>query len=80
MSSWLKVNYFHKLILSFENKQIQTLQQMMQQIQRIDLEQMSLKDKEIDRFMNLLDLMKRSSHYNLQQNTTPKKQLVLRFV
>lgn len=53
---------------------------MMQQIQRIDLEQMSLKDKEIDRFMNLLDLMKRSSHYNLQQNTTPKKQLVLRFV
>lgn len=41
---------------------------------------MSLKDKEIDRFMNLLDLMKRSSHYNLQQNTAAKKQLVLRFI
>jgi len=44
----------------FENKQIKSLSQMVQQITRGDLEQIAMEEKEIDRFMNLIDLMKRS--------------------
>lgn len=39
-----------------------------------------MEQKEIDRFMNLIDLMKRISKINLQQTTGPKKKLVMRFV
>jgi len=44
----------------FDNKQIKSLSRMVQQITRGDLEQIAMEEKEIDRFMNLIDLMKRS--------------------
>lgn len=49
-------------------------------VNRHDLEQLGLKLQEIDRFMNLIELMKRSTHINLQSNSPPKKMLVMRFV
>ena len=39
-----------------------------------------MESKEIDRFMNLIDLMKRISKINLQENKGPKKKLVMRFI
>lgn len=39
-----------------------------------------MEEKESDRFMNLMDLMKRISKINLQQNVGPKKKLVMRFI
>ena len=53
---------------------------MVQQITRGDLDQAGLEQKEIDRFVNLIDLMKRSSKINLQSVQGPKKKLTLRFI
>jgi hypothetical protein len=36
--------------------------------------------QEIDRFMNLVELMKRSTHINLNMDGTAKKMLVMRFI
>ena len=51
---------------------------MVQQISRGDLEQIDLEQKEIDRFMNLIDLMKRSPQIS-NSYSGPKKQLTMRF-
>jgi hypothetical protein len=39
-----------------------------------------LEEKEIDRFLNLIDLMKRSTKISFQQNQGPKKKLIMRFI
>jgi serine/threonine protein phosphatase PrpC len=44
------------------------------------LESIGLELKEIDRYLNLVNLMKRTTKINLQQNTGPKKKLVMRFI
>ena len=41
---------------------------------------MGLIPQEIDRFMNLIELMKRSTHINLNMDGTAKKMLVMKFV
>jgi hypothetical protein len=58
---------------------LKTIQQVVQQVHRNDLENIGIEDKEIDRFMNLVDLMKRStsSKVNLY-NAAQKKLLVIR--
>ena len=78
---WLKANYFENLIQGFETRGLKTIQQVVQQVHRNDLENIGIEDKEIDRFMNLVDLMKRSnsSKVNLY-NTSQKKLLVIRQV
>ena len=60
-------------------KQIRNLSQLVQQITRSDLEQLGLEQKEIDRFMNLIDLMKRNMLHSQTQASGPKKQLILTF-
>ena len=82
VSNWLKANYFQKCQDIFEMKQIRTLKQMIQQVHRTDLEQLGLETKEIDRFMNLIDLMKRNTKINIQMNTNQnaKKMLMLKFI
>lgn len=81
VASWLKANYFPKCQDIFEMKQIRTLKQMMHQVHRTDLEQLGLENKEIDRFMNLIDLMKRNTKINIQMgNTNNKKMLLLKFI
>jgi len=42
---------------------------MIQQVHRTDLEQLGLEGKEIDRFMNLIDLMKRNTKISVQMNS-----------
>ena len=76
---WLKANYFTNLVQNFELKGLKTIQQVVQQVHRNDLENIGIEEKEIDRFMNLVDLMKRSTSskvnlYNAAQN----KLLVIR--
>lgn len=41
---------------------------------------MGMESKEIDRFMNLIDLMRRNTKISLQQNHGPKKMLVMKFI
>lgn len=53
---------------------------MVQNINTSDLDQIGIEQKEIDRFFNLVNLMKRTSKINLQQNTGVKKKLVMRFL
>ena len=53
---------------------------MIQQVHRTDLEQLGLETKEIDRFMNLIDLMKRNTKINIQMNANAKKMLILKFI
>lgn len=54
---------------------------MIQQVHRTDLEQLGLETKEIDRFMNLIDLMKRNTKINIQINhASNKKMLILKFI
>lgn len=55
---------------------------MIQQVHRTDLEQLGLETKEIDRFMNLIDLMKRNTRINIQMSTNAntKKMLVVKFI
>ena len=82
VANWLKANYFQKCQEIFEMKQIRTLKQMIHQVHRTDLEQLGLETKEIDRFVNLIDLMKRNTKINIQMsnNSAPKKMLVLKFI
>ena len=59
VSAWLNANYFSSCVQVFQQKQITSLYQMVQQLHQSDLEQMGcLEPKEIDRFMNLILLMK----------------------
>ena len=41
---------------------------------------MGLEDRDIDRFLNLIDLVKRCPKVNLGQNTAQKKKLIMRFI
>ena len=41
---------------------------------------MGMESKEIDRFMNLIDLMRRNTKISLQQKHDAKKVLVMRFI
>jgi len=79
VSHWLKSNFFESCVQIFEMKQIRNLSQLVQQITRSDLEQLGLEQKEIDRFMNLIDLMKRNMLHSQTQASGPKKQLILTF-
>lgn len=53
---------------------------MVQQTTQKDLEEMGLGQREIDKFMQQVDKLKRVCKVNLQQNTQAKKKLVMRFV
>jgi len=41
---------------------------------------MGLQEGEVDRFLNLLDIMKRNQKFNLHKTSGPKKMLVLKFI
>lgn len=65
VAAWLQANYFSHLVPIFESKQIKTLHQMVKHITQSDLVQIGLEPKEIQRYISLVDLMKRISKINL---------------
>tara|TARA_B110000285_G_C15102744_1_gene605969 strand:- start:1306 stop:1557 length:252 start_codon:yes stop_codon:yes gene_type:complete len=76
---WLKANYFSNLVQNFELKGYKTIQHVVQQVHKNDLDDIGIEQKEIDRFMNLIDLMKRSTSSKVNMgNAAQKKTLIIR--
>ena len=50
---------------------------MVQQVHKNDLDNTGIEEKEIDRFMNLIDLMKRSNSSKVNIYNAPQKKLLV---
>ena len=73
----MRANYFESLVTLFELKKLTMLSDLIVQVSRQDLQQVGIEQKEIDRFMSLIDAYKR---HRMVLTKEKKKCLVLRFL